>query len=183
MDSFESERGTRVDAFVAWDRFRVCVCVCMRAWIAWDGRDQVVTQTWGLHVRFTTTSDDAVIVMRLITMRGSVSVSISLPSRPLLPISLFLATQDTNACHPFLSLSLHLRVSHPRTFMFLSRYVSSLISPAPPTSFFGRDYANVIKTAPINVDMPLLGPVDKFSSRMSGRNLVGVAARSGFKSR
>lgn len=131
MDSFESERGTRVDAFVAWDRFRVCACV--------DCRDQVVTQTWGLHVRSTTTSDDTVIVMRLIAMRGvGVSPSLFRCSLVVLFRFLFLATRDTSACHLLsLHLSLHLRVSHPRTLTSLSRCVSFLILPARPSFSMG----------------------------------------------
>lgn len=74
---------------------------------------------------------------------------------------------------PPLPLSLHLRVSHPCTFPSLSWYVPSLISPAPPASFSGRDYADAIEAAPINVDMPPLGSVDKFSSRSLGRTSRG----------
>lgn len=133
MDSFESERGTRVDAFVAWDRVSACVR-------AVDCRDQVVTQAWGLHVRSTTTSDDTVITLWLIAMRG-VGVSPSLFRRPsvLLSSDCSLSRRKIRVHATSLFLSLHLRVSHPRTFMSLSRYVSSLISPAPPTSFSGGD--------------------------------------------
>lgn len=108
---------------------------------------------------------------------GSVSVSISLLFRP--PLFGFLSLARArheirvHATFPLFSLSLHLRVSHPRTFMSLSRYVSSLISPAPPTSFSGTDYVDAIEIAPINVDMPPLGSVDKFSSRMLGRTSWG----------
>lgn len=62
-----------VDTFVAWDRLRVC---------AWIVGDRVVTQTWGLRVRSTTTSDDAVTMMRFIATRD-VGVSPSLFRRPL----------------------------------------------------------------------------------------------------
>jgi len=52
-------------------------------------------------------------------------------------------------------------------------YVSSLISPAPPTSFSGEDYSDAIEAAPINVYMPPLRFVDKFSSRMSSETSWG----------
>lgn len=101
---------------------------------------------------------------------GSVSVSISLFSRPRLPISL---SRDTSyeCMSPSLSLhlSLHLRVSHLRTFIAIR-----LVSYFARTNFFLRgDYVNTIETAPINVDMPSLGSVDKFSSRMSSRTSWG----------
>lgn len=53
---------------------RGIVSVCVRVWTVGD---RVVTQTWGLRVRSTTTSDDAIIMMRLIATR-SVGVSPSL---------------------------------------------------------------------------------------------------------
>lgn len=68
----------------------------LRVWIVGE---RVVTQTWGLRVRSTTTSDDAVIMMRLIATR-SVGVSSSLFHRSLVLFRfLSLATQDTSARH------------------------------------------------------------------------------------
>lgn len=108
------------------------------------------------------------------TRCGSLSVSVSLyPPVLLFPISL---TRDTKyECAPssfplslFLSVSLHLRVSHVRFCPY--RDTSRLLfRPRRTVSFSGRDYADAIEAIPINVDMPPLGSVDKFSSRMSGR--------------
>lgn len=110
-----------VDAFVAWDRLRMCACMHARV----DCRDRVVTQTWGLRVRSTTTSDDTVIMYDAAyrdVRCGSVSVSISLASRHALPISLSLSRHKIRVHATFLlslSLSLHLCVLSSAYFSVL----------------------------------------------------------------
>lgn len=106
-------------------------------------------------MRPTTTSDDVVIVTRLIAIRG-VGVSPSLSRRsPLALLSRFLsfAILDTSARHLSLSFSLYsLVVLSSAHFFQSSRRRSSLISP--PASFSARNYTNAIEAVLIDVDMP-----------------------------
>jgi len=173
--SFESERGTRVRRCSHCVGSSSCACV--------NCGDRVVTQTWGLRVRSTTTSDDVVIVTRLIAIRG-VGVSPSLSHRPLVLLSRFLsfAILDTSARH---LLSLYSRRSLVRAIFFDPCSDASLVSYFTVSFFFrsglhkrDRDCSywcrHATPTSCLSIN--LLG-------ECQAKNLTGAAAQSDFKLR